>query len=80
MAYIVRRADTEPTAREIFEFLIDRVPHYMVPRYIEFVPELPRTPTEKIRKAELRGRGVTDATWDSRAEGLAVKAERIGDG
>nr|WP_173161240.1 hypothetical protein [Phytohabitans suffuscus] len=51
-----------------------------MPRYIEFVPELPRTPTEKIRKAELRGRGVTDATWDSRAEGLAVKAERIGDG
>jgi len=80
MAFVVLREGTEVTERELFEFLVPRVPHYMVPRYIEFVHVLPRTPTEKIRKTELRAQGVTATTWDSRVEGLVVKAARIGQG
>ena len=36
----------------------------MVPRYVDVVADLPRTPTEKIRKDVLRDRGVTATTWD----------------
>jgi crotonobetaine/carnitine-CoA ligase len=40
------------------------LPRFARPRYLEVVEELPRTPTAKVRKAELRRRAVTDATWD----------------
>jgi crotonobetaine/carnitine-CoA ligase len=78
MVFVVRHDGTAVSARELFDFLVPRVPHYMVPRYIEFVDDLPRTPTEKVRKTELRERGVSISTWDSQAEGLVVKATRIG--
>lgn len=48
-----------------------RMPRYAQPRWLEFVAALPRTDTEKVRKADLRRRGVTDATLD-----LATLARR----
>ena len=33
-------------------------------RFVEFVADLPRTPTGKIRKAGLREAPINDATWD----------------
>jgi crotonobetaine/carnitine-CoA ligase len=45
-------------------FCEERMPRFMVPRYVEFVDALPKTPTEKIRKAELRKLGITEQTWD----------------
>jgi crotonobetaine/carnitine-CoA ligase len=36
----------------------------MIPRYFDQLKELPRTPTEKVRKKELRERGVGPQTWD----------------
>jgi carnitine-CoA ligase len=41
-----------------------RMARHMVPRYIEFLPELPLTPTEKVEKYRLREAGVTASTWD----------------
>ncbi len=40
---------------------------HAVPRYIEFVAELPRTPTQKVEKFRLREAGVTPTTWDGEA-------------
>jgi crotonobetaine/carnitine-CoA ligase len=37
---------------------------FMVPRYAEVVDELPRTMNGKVRKADLRKRGVGPRTWD----------------
>jgi crotonobetaine/carnitine-CoA ligase len=45
----------------------------MVPRYIRVVPALPKTPTERVRKTELRDEGVTADTWDRDAAGVEVK-------
>jgi crotonobetaine/carnitine-CoA ligase len=43
----------------------DRVlPRFARPRYIEIVPALPKTPTQKVRKQELRTRAVTSSTWE----------------
>ena len=39
----------------------------MVPRYVEVLDALPRTPTEKVEKYRLAERGVTAATWDREA-------------
>ncbi|HAF69268.1 MAG TPA: acid--CoA ligase, partial [Acidimicrobiaceae bacterium] len=34
------------------------------PRYLEFVAELDKTASGKIRKQAIRDAGVTDNTWD----------------
>ena len=61
----------EPAA--LLAHLAKLLPHYMVPRYIEIVDAMPRTPTNKIRKAVLRENGVGPATWDRKAAGIALK-------
>lgn len=54
--------DLEPGA--LLAFLDARLPYFMVPRYVEFMERLPKTPTEKVQKQVLRTRGVTAATYD----------------
>ena len=51
----------EPAA--IVNFLGTLLPAFMVPRFVEELPELPKTPTGKIQKAVLRSLG-TDNAWD----------------
>jgi acetyl-CoA synthetase len=58
-AFIVLAADHEPTeavAEEIKAFVRERHSAYAYPRLIEFVPDLPKTLTGKIRRIELRQR------------------------
>jgi crotonobetaine/carnitine-CoA ligase len=57
---------------ELIEFLVPRMPRFMIPRYLEVMADLPRTSTEKIRKDELRAAGITETTWDREAAGLTV--------
>ena len=47
--------------------------YFMVPRYIDIVDTLPKTPTGKIRKFVLREKGITETTWDRVAAGRTVK-------
>ena len=66
MAYVVPASDSfDPAA--LIEFLEPRLPRFMMPRYISAVAELPKTPTEKVRKGELRDRGVPSDAWDRMA-------------
>jgi crotonobetaine/carnitine-CoA ligase len=52
----------------LIAFLAPRLPAYMVPRFVEFRDELPKTPTGKIQKMVLREAGVAGA-WDREAAG-----------
>ena len=70
---IVLRPGAAATAEEIARFVNDHAPHFFVPRYVEFVEDLPRTPTGRGQKFKLRERGVTPGTWDARAEGFEVE-------
>ena len=65
----------EPVA--LFEALVPVLPHFMVPRFIRTLPELPRTPTEKVRKEALRKDGVTSDTWDREKAGIKVGREKL---
>ena len=61
------------THEELIEFLVPRMPKFMVPRYVEFVAELPKTEgTLRTRKFELRSAALNDATWDREAAGIRV--------
>ncbi|MDP6830369.1 MAG: AMP-binding protein [Alphaproteobacteria bacterium] len=70
-AVLADGAALEPAA--LIEFLVEGLPYYMVPRYIEFLDALPRTPTNKIKKAEMRAEGITENTWDRQAAGVSVR-------
>ena len=63
---------------QLLRFLMPRMAHFMVPRYVRVVEALPRTPTAKVRKIELRDAGVTSDAWDREAAGIRVKRESIG--
>ena len=43
-----------------------------MPRFVEFVAALEKTPTGKLRKPELRTAGVTPSTWDRESVGYVV--------
>ena len=62
---------------ELLSFLLPRMPHFMVPRYVRVLPELPKTPTQKVQKNLLRADGVTSDTWDREAAGIRVRRERL---
>ncbi|KAA9165972.1 acyl-CoA synthetase [Amycolatopsis acidicola] len=47
--------------RELIGYIRDRIAHYKAPRSIDFVEELPRTPTGKLLKRTLRDRYLTPA-------------------
>ncbi|MFW6204243.1 MAG: AMP-binding protein [Actinomycetota bacterium] len=60
--------DLEPA--ELVAFCEERLPRSMLPRYVEFVDALPRTPTDKVAKYRLReagDHGLTPTTWDREA-------------
>ena len=57
-------------AAELIRWLIPRMPRFMIPRYIEFVDELPRTPTMKVRKKLLRDDALNEQTWDREVAGI----------
>jgi crotonobetaine/carnitine-CoA ligase len=48
---VVRRAPVEP--REIADFIARALPKHMVPRYIEFASEIPKTSTQKVQRFRL---------------------------
>ena len=52
--FVQLKAGSKLTESELLEYLADRMPQYMVPRYVEFVDSMPTTPTGKIRKSVLR--------------------------
>jgi benzoate-CoA ligase len=53
-AYVVLKAGQQVTAEELQAHVKTRLAPYKYPRWIEFVPELPKTATGKIQRFKLR--------------------------
>jgi crotonobetaine/carnitine-CoA ligase len=66
-----RDAALDPVA--LMRFCETRMPHFAIPRYVEVLPDLPRTENGKIQKFKLRERGVTQTTWDREATGYKIR-------
>ncbi len=64
MIAVVLRPGHTVDPEQLIHFCTDRMGRHMVPRYVDIVDALPRTPTEKVEKAILRQRGITQTTWD----------------
>ncbi|RJP75095.1 MAG: hypothetical protein C4532_01100 [Candidatus Abyssobacteria bacterium SURF_17] len=53
-AFIVLKEGTVLSEREVTAHCARRLESFMVPKHVEFVPDLPKTPSGKIRKRDLR--------------------------
>ena len=73
MAVVVLTEGSATTAHELARFVNDTAPYFFVPRFIDIVEDLPRTPTGKVQKFDLRGKGVTSTTWDREAVGFELR-------
>lgn len=62
---VVRHPGATVTAPQIRAHCLDHGPAFMAPRYVRFVDELPKTPTQKTEKFRLRQDGITTDTWDA---------------
>ena len=70
-ACIVFRPGVEPDAGQLFEFFRNRLPYFMIPRYVDIVDELPKNAVGRVMKHVLRERTDTP-TLDFTALGFAV--------
>lgn len=62
---------------ELLEFLQPRLAHFMLPRYIRIMADLPRTPTQKVEKYILRQQGLTADVWDREQAGIRIRRQAI---
>jgi crotonobetaine/carnitine-CoA ligase len=58
---------------DLMEFCSARLAYFAVPRFLDFVSELPLTENGKIRKVVLRQAGITATAWDREAAGYKLK-------
>jgi len=71
--FVVLKPGATVTPLELHEYCVKNMPYFAVPRFIEFIDHLPKTPNEKVRKAELRKIGNTEKTWDREAAGIQLQ-------
>jgi carnitine-CoA ligase len=73
MIVAVKKTDREVSYEELIKHCEERMPYFMIPRFIRFVDSLPKTPTERVQKHILKEQGVTPDTWDMEKAGYKVK-------
>lgn len=72
MAFVVARPGCSADPVKIIRFLESRLAYFAIPRYWEFVPELPLTENGKVKKHTLRTQGITSTTWDCKHAGIQI--------
>jgi len=77
MIVVTARPGRTIDPRELAEFLVPRMPYFMVPRYVRVVSEIPKTETNKVRKVVFRAEGVTADTWDRERAGMRLRREKL---
>lgn len=73
MTVIVLKDGESLSEVELVRFCETRMSYFSVPRFIDFVEDMPRTESGKIQKYKLREIGQTDKTWDREKAGVVVK-------
>ncbi|QCK87859.1 ATP-dependent acyl-CoA ligase [Phreatobacter aquaticus] len=76
LATIALRPGHQLDPADLIAFLRPRMAHFMVPRFIRIVSELPKTPTLKVEKHLLRKEGLAaSGVWDREAAGIKITRE-----
>jgi crotonobetaine/carnitine-CoA ligase len=72
MCAIVLRGGAALDAPTLLDFCQPRLPYFAIPRFVEFIDDLPKTENGKIQKYKLRDRGLTSTTWDREKAGYKI--------
>ena len=72
-AFVQRRPGASVGARELFEYCVGELPFFMVPRFLEFVDEIPKTANQKSQRYLLRQR-TGGEEHDRERLGIVVRA------
>lgn len=74
MASIVLREGSTLTEADLVRWCGQQMAYFMVPRYVEFLPQLPRTMSEKVEKYKLRAGAEArlQHIWDRERAGIVL--------
>lgn len=74
MAWLVPAPGAELDYAEIIAFCVEHMAYYMIPRYLDRLEVLPKTPSEKVEKYKLAvdARERLAELWDREAAGIRV--------
>lgn len=73
MIVVVPKKGKKIDPKKLMKFMEARMPAFMLPRFIRFEADLPKTGTERVQKNKLRQKGITKDTWDREKAGYKVK-------
>ncbi len=69
MVAVVLKPDETMAPEELIDYCKDKMADFMIPRYIEFMSELPKNEVHRILKNELKTIGITQNTHDREKAG-----------
>jgi carnitine-CoA ligase len=69
----VLKSGASVTEVELFQWSVEQLPYFALPRYIEFRDSLPRSALGRVLKRQLREEGATDDTWDAEKSGIVIE-------
>jgi crotonobetaine/carnitine-CoA ligase len=69
----VKKSGKDLSPVELIKHCEERMPYFMIPRFIRFVDVLPKTQTERVQKHILKEQGITPDTWDMEKAGYKIK-------
>jgi crotonobetaine/carnitine-CoA ligase len=75
MVAVVLKPGKSITPEELLDFCQDKMAYFMIPRYIEFMDQLPKSDVHRILKRILKKRGVTEDTYDREKAGYKLKRD-----
>ena len=70
-AIVALRPGKQMAPEDLIHYLVAKLPYFMVPRFVSFIDEIPKTPTMKIDKKKLKIDSEEPA-WDREAAGIVV--------
>ena len=75
MVYVVLKSGQTLSHADVVHFAAEHMSYFMVPRFVEFIGELPKTASEKLEKYKLKqdAQARRGELWDREREGIAVK-------
>ena len=72
-AFVLLRPGAAATPKELFEYCVAELPFFMVPRFLEFLDEIPKTANQKAQRYVLRGR-TGGRQYDREELGIVVRS------
>ena len=75
MVSVVLKPGEKMSPEELLDYCQDKMAYFMIPKYIDFNNELPKSEVHRTLKQVLKDRGVTETTYDREKLGYQIKRD-----